>query len=126
MAQTQILIVESDAFFLLFCEHTIQQNAIAAGLHHPPCSRLGAWGSVVSSPSAWGLGQSPSRKRFGGISCAILCDFDFRAFNSCLLMGSLYWMVGLMFHFDFLGCRTVGHPHIEFLACPDTDDNVSG
>jgi len=23
----------------------------------------------------WGLGQSPSHKRFCGVSCAILCDF---------------------------------------------------
>jgi len=39
-----------------------------------------------------GLRRSPSRKRFGGVSCAIFMRFyaSFSAFNSCLEMGDSY------------------------------------
>ena len=76
--------------------------------------RLKRLGSVVIS-SRNGVWGRPSRKRFWSLSCAILCDFthpvvhltaawewEIRGF----LFTPLYWLVGLIFPFNFLGCRT--------------------
>ena len=78
----------------------------------------------VSYPA--GSGRSSSRKRFWGVSFAILCDFTHlleSAFNSCLEMGDSYipllssrWL-SMIIPFNLLGCLT---PQLEFLGCPDT------
>jgi len=75
-----------------------------------------------------GLGQSPSRKRFGGISCTILCDFTHLLVHLTVawkweIPTSLYWLVGLVFRISlFCRCRT---PQLEFLGCTDTNDTHS-
>jgi len=85
----------------------------------------------------WSLqGRSPNRKRFLGVSCAILCNF-----THLLVHLTVAWkrevpyilllaIVGLMFPFNSfgvsnipLGCRT---PQLEFLGCPDTHHTHSG
>jgi len=62
-------------------------------------------GSVARAPPWWGLGRSPSCKRFGGISCAILCDFTHLLVHITAawkqeIPTSLYWL-GVMFPFNF-------------------------
>jgi len=51
---------------------------------------------------------------------------SFSALNSCLEMGdsltSLYWLVGMIFHFNFL---VVSDTLLEFMGCPDTHDTHS-
>jgi len=69
----------------------------------------------------WGLGQSTSRN----VRNFMRFHASFSAFSSCLEMGdsyittSLYWLVGLVFPFNFFGCRS---PQLEFLGCSDTHD----
>jgi len=62
-----------------------------------------------------GLGQSPSRKWFWGFSCVILYDFThvlahLTAALKWEIPTSLYWLVGLIFPFNFLGYRSCQTP----------------
>ena len=66
------------------------------------------------------LGQSSSHKRFLGISYTILQDFThllvhLTAVWKWEIPTSLYWLVGVMFPFNF-----VRHPNFNFWVCPDT------
>jgi len=73
--------------------------------------------SVVSSPS--GIWGRPSRKRFRGVSGAMLCDvMHLSACNSCLPGNErfpsppLYWLVDLMFTVNFF--RVWDTPNLNF------------
>jgi len=72
-----------------------------------------------------GLERSRSRKRFWGVSCAILCDFTHLLLHLTAawkrqISTPLYWLVGLIFPFNFLGLSDT--PNLNFLGCPDTHD----
>jgi len=82
----------------------------------PLPSRLGDLGEHRKLPQR-GLGRSPSRKRFWGVSCTILRDFTHRLVHLIAawkweIPTSLYWLVGVMFPFDFFW--GVGHPNLNF------------
>jgi len=110
-------------------------------LQQSKASRGEKWGRCVPLPSwlrglgeyrklsQWDLGRRPSRKWFWGFSCAIFAI-------SCILvhlkdvckweiLTSLYWLVSLMFSFNFFGLSDTptwifgvfGHPRHPQCPC---------
>jgi len=59
MAQTEILILESDAF----CEHTMQQNTIATGASPGP-----RWGAYSAPPDPLAVFYGAASRRGGEVS----------------------------------------------------------
>ena len=89
----------------------------------PLPSRLGGLGERRKLLQR-GLGRSPSRKRFGGVSCAILCNFTHLLVN---LTAEWKWKIPTSLvasrsdipPLTFWGC--VGHPKLNFChfwGCP--------
>ena len=96
----------------------------------PSPADYGDWGaSLRRKLPQRGLERSPSRERFWGVSCAILCDFmhilvPLTAAWKWEVPTSLYWLVGLISPFKFF--EVSGTPTWIFLGCLDTHDTHSG
>ena len=71
-----------------------------------PPQPFGSLGECHRKLPQQGMGRNPSRKRFWGISCAILCDFmqhlvHLTAAWKWEIPKSLYWLVGASHRYNF-------------------------